>query len=59
MSTLRSLKRNVAKNRMKLMGFKRINRRLSAHWRDIGAPDYVKRLERRYNTTKATIKEEN
>lgn len=50
---LRSLKRNVAKERMKMMGFTHVNKRLAANWRDLGAPDYVKRLK-----SKAKFKEE-
>ena len=57
---MRSLKRNVAKNRMRLMGYRHINKMFKrSDWRDIGAPDYVKRLERKYKAKKAETKEEN
>lgn len=53
MSTLRSLKRNVAKKRMHIMGFTHVNKRLAVNWRDLGSPDYVKHLK-----DKAKFKEE-
>ena len=49
MSTMRSLKRSVAKARMKKMGVDHVNKKVSGNWQDLGAPDFVKRLETKYN----------
>ena len=49
MSALRSLKRNVARTRMRAMGFRRVNKRLAANWRDMGASNFVERMKSKYN----------
>lgn len=56
MGTMRSLKRNVARERMKLMGIKKVNKRLAANWRDLGSPDYVKKLKKKAGKTKEEAK---
>lgn len=58
MSTLRRVQREVARHRMKLLGYSRINKRLKDEWRDIGAPDYVKRLKDRKKRLLKVTKED-
>lgn len=51
---LRSLRRGVAKKRLKLMGVTHINKSAVFHddWKDLSAPNYVEKLKEKSNKTK-------
>lgn len=51
---LRSLRREVAKNRLKKMGVTHINKSNAFHdnWYDLSAPDFLKRMQNKTKEAK-------